>query len=685
MSGSDVFRALAVLAALALVVSVPGAVLAPGADAAGTAAHAGLQWGPEQVRAPSAWPTSTGEGATVAVIDSGVDRTHPDLADRVVGGATFIGCPQRSQGCGDGGWRDGGEAFDGDDPNADGHGTHVAGIALAGGAGTAGVAPDARLLTVKALRGADSGQTGGGTTAEVAAGIRWAVDAGADVVNLSLAAPPGSQALRVLGPLSTLSAAIAEAADAGVVVVAAAGNDFAGLCSEPAFDRSAVCVVATDRAESRALYSNLAVSEDMNVVAAPGGAAFGSCAADVLSTWPSAQAGPCSDELGTPGYAAIAGTSMAAPHVAGVAALLRAQGRPAAATVGVLRDTARIPRGPAVGGTSPEYGAGIVDAAAAVATPVSGTLERLAGADRLATAAAVSRRTAGTAGTALLARADDYADALAGAPLAAHLGAPLLLTSPEGLSDAAADELARLRAERVILLGGEAALSARVANDLAARGLTVERIAGANRFDTAARIADLLPSTGEVFVAEGINADPRRGWPDALSASGLAAAERSPVLLVTRDRLPPETAATLEARSGTLSSTTATIVGGPAAVSASVAEEIAERSGEVRRLAGADRYATSAAAVSEARDRGVPAALTWVATGRAFPDGLVTGAAAGVAGGLLVLVDGHDLDRSPATRDLLTGLADEIDTLRVTGGTAAVSTATEQRLRRLAR
>lgn len=95
-------------------------------------------------------------------------------------------------------------------------------------------------------------------------------------------------------------------------------------------------------------------------------------------------------------------------------------------------------------------------------------------------------------------------------------------------------------------------------------GLEVGRIAGGDRYETAARIAAELPPTGEVFVVEGHNADPRRGWPDALSASSLAASLRAPILLTARDVLPGPTADALDA------GTDATIVGGPVSVSPAV-------------------------------------------------------------------------------------------------------------------
>lgn len=324
--------------------------------------YASFQWGPKQVRAEQAWATSRGAGQTIAIVDSGVDLAHPDLQRKIVGGATFTGCAKTGP-CGNGDWLSGGQG--GQPPSP--HGTHVAGIAAAStgnGIGIAGVAPDAKLLAVKVITDE------GGSFEEIAAGIRWATDNGADVINMSLGALPGVQALTITGLISDVREAVDYANSKGVVVIAAAGNDFASICGEPAFDPDILCVVATDRNEARAAYSNFGMDETPdNVVAGPGGAAVLSCEEDVISTVPGSAGGFCTNEVGTPGYDFYAGTSMATPHVAGVAALLTAQGRPAAEVVSVLKQTARTPVTGTRGVYTPVYGYGIVDAAAAVAAP----------------------------------------------------------------------------------------------------------------------------------------------------------------------------------------------------------------------------------------------------------------------------------------------------------------------------
>ncbi len=299
-------------------------------------------------------------------------------------------------------------------------------------------------------------------------------------------------------------------------------------------------------------------------------------------------------------------------------------------------------------------------------------VRRLAGADRVETAARISEGTREASEVVVLARADEYADALAGGPLAASLGAPLLLTPSDRLADVTAAEVARLGATEAVLLGGEAALSAAVASDLSSRGVLVRRVAGTERFATAAAIAGELGASDEVLVAEGANADPARGWPDALSASALGSAARVPVLLVERDRLPEATATALDA------SDSVTVVGGPAAVGDPVVAALDERAGAVARLAGPNRYATSRAVADEAVRRGVAGRQAFIATGRAFADGLTAGAATGAEGGALLLAD------DGASEDALSWLEANRDALlevTLAGGTAAVGGGVEEQIR----
>lgn len=358
-------RAAAALAVAAL--GALGAATGPVRDAAAQAPTAddpvftqGLQWGLEVIGAPQAWERATGAGTTIAVIDSGADLTHEDLRDKVRAHISCVGAggdPGRCEG-------------PGTDDN--GHGTHVAGIAAAAtgnGRGIAGVAPDAELLVVRVLGDAcaDAADratcTASGTAGDVAAGIRWAVANGADVINLSL----GGGGTDATG--CAFCDAIDEAWAAGAIAVIAAGNDAAlppGFSTEPA-----VVVAATTRDDGRSTYS--APDSDLLAgarwpVAAPGGegetdpadCATGGRPQGILSTYWIAG---LEDQ-----YACLAGTSMAAPHVSGALAVLRSQGRTPIDAVETLVATAVDLGDP---GRDATFGAGRIDLAAAVAAPIA--------------------------------------------------------------------------------------------------------------------------------------------------------------------------------------------------------------------------------------------------------------------------------------------------------------------------
>lgn len=263
------------------------------------------QWYLDHLGVPEAWDVTRGEGVTIAVLDSGVDLGHPDLVDQ------FLRDP-----AGNVVGRDLVED-DGIPHDRNGHGTMVAGIAAAAanGKGVVGVAPGASLMPVRVLD-AD----GGGLAADVEAGIRWAVDHGADVVNLSLEAeePGGDIALPV--------DAIRYAWEQGVVVVAAVGNSGVAMTDYP-HDAPLLLVGAVDRDDEPTLFSDWGRSD---LVMAPG--------VEIISTW----CEPLGEALCDPTfrYGEADGTSFAAPQVSGAVALLLAAGATAADAVRQVRATA---------------------------------------------------------------------------------------------------------------------------------------------------------------------------------------------------------------------------------------------------------------------------------------------------------------------------------------------------------
>ncbi|HWB72955.1 MAG TPA: cell wall-binding repeat-containing protein, partial [Egibacteraceae bacterium] len=329
----------------------------------------------------------------------------------------------------------------------------------------------------------------------------------------------------------------------------------------------------------------------------------------------------------------------------------------------VVRRVALLVALSVLAGSLPPLGAG--------AQPDGQVVERVAGSSRLATAVALSQASFPRGAAAVVvARHDDYPDALAGGPLAARLGAPVLLTESGQLSAAVADEVRRLDAGRAVLLGGPAALSERVAADLRALGVgRVDRIAGASRFDTARLVAAQLGGATQAYLSEGGNADPARGWPDAVAVSALAARQVRPILLASADRLPAETAQAI----AELGIAHVTVVGGAAAVSEDVAAAARGLGATVERVAGASRLQTSELVADRTVAAGAEPGRLWLATGANWPDALAAGPAAAAAGGTLLLVAGGSLDQSPAVREWVRVWRADVARIVLVGGPGAIS------------
>ena len=296
-----------------------------------------------------------------------------------------------------------------------------------------------------------------------------------------------------------------------------------------------------------------------------------------------------------------------------------------------------------------------------VAVPAAGQttvpVRRLAGATRVETAVAVSAMAFDTARTVVVARADDPADALAGAPLAASLGGPLLLTPTEAVPSAVRAELDRLGAEEVVLLGGTGALPRALTSQFGDR--RVRRLFGRDRVGTAIAIARARGPARVAYVA-GV-----AGQVDALAAGAAGATARRPVLLVDDDP------ARLRPVLDELGVEAVRVVGGPAAVPDAVVAELAGPGRRVRRLAGPDRYATAARIARDAVAAGADPGRVWVATGRSLPDSLAAGPAVAAVGGVLLLLDGHDPWSTRPADDLLR--AWQPRRVMVLGGPQAVS------------
>jgi hypothetical protein len=305
-----------------------------------------------------------------------------------------------------------------------------------------------------------------------------------------------------------------------------------------------------------------------------------------------------------------------------------------------------------------------------VAVLGDGLASRVFGSSPVRTALALARRTFTSADTVVLARDDDYADGLAGAPLAGQHAGPLLLNGSDHLDPLVAAELHRLGARTAVLLGGVGALGPQVEAEVRAQGLTVERIAGADRFATAAAIAAELPGTA-AYVVEGLDADPRRGWPDAVAVSGLAAFQHRMILLVGHDEIPPATQQVLDRRG----IAEVTVVGGTAAVSAATEQRLRDQHRRVDRVAGSTRYETSVALVERSAAAGMDATNVTFTPGATWAETLVAGAASGTTGHPVLLVDDAGSAAQPAAA-WLDGRRGVVQRVAVVAAPVALSPAT---------
>ncbi|BAQ66857.1 S8 family peptidase [Geminocystis sp. NIES-3709] len=282
------------------------------------------QWNLRSINVEQAWDETKGEGITVAVIDTGVTKV-PDLDQtEFVEGYDFVNNKTDAQ----------------DDV---GHGTHVAGTiaqSTNNNYGVAGIAYQAKIMPLKVLG------VNGGTVADIAEAIKFATDHNADVINMSLGGGGDSQLMRD---------AIQYAHDKGVVIIAAAGNENRNSASFPARYPQIISVAATDSVGNKAPYSNFGAGVD---ISAPGGSETGKIIQETIVD-------------NKPSFIGFQGTSMASPHVAGVAALIKATGveNPDEVREILIQSARKIEKDPLN-----HYGAGQLDAGQAVKLALKGKI-----------------------------------------------------------------------------------------------------------------------------------------------------------------------------------------------------------------------------------------------------------------------------------------------------------------------
>jgi len=308
-----------------------------------------------------------------------------------------------------------------------------------------------------------------------------------------------------------------------------------------------------------------------------------------------------------------------------------------------------------------------------VRAQVGATVRRLGGADRYQVSSLIADTSFGSAQTVIIASGETFPDALSASGLAGCYSAPLLLVQQNAVPAAISSRIKALGATKAIVCGGPATVSNGVVSTLRAKGLTVERIGGGDRYETATliarRIAGVTGGGGTVYIARG------DAYPDALSLSPLAYAQKAPILLTAPRTLTPLTRSQLS-RGGY---SAARIAGGGMAVGYGVESSIRSIVPNTVRWGGDDRYEVAVKCATEGVAQG---SNTWVyvgvARGDGFADALGGGIAAGSRGGVVLLTTTSKL--APKTSDAMTANSGSTRECDVFGGTAAISTRTYEQI-----
>lgn len=475
-----------------------------------------IDWGVTSIQSQKAWDNHyTGRNVKVGIMDSGISP-HEDL--KVAGGKSFVSYTTSFK----------------DDS---GHGTHIAGIigAQNNAMGIVGVAPDAQLYALKVLN-----RNGQGYLSDMISAIDWAISNHMDILNLSL----GS-----MEPSFVLEKAINKAYQSGMLIVAAGGNDgtSAGNGDNVAYPAKYPAVIAVSAVDQNNVRGSFSATGNTIEFAAPG--------VDIVST-----------HLNNT-YASYSGTSMATAFVTGSLALLKEM-YPDLSAFELREQLKKNALDLGSPGKDPWYGLGVVQ------TPL--TPERLSGRDRFEVAVNISKKGWVSADTVFISNYNAFADALSAAPLAYKYNSPILLTQAASLNPATKQEIIRLKAKSIVLVGGKGSLNDSVTKELRDMGKNVRRIGGQNRFEVSKNIALELGNYQTAIVANGLN------YPDALAIAPFAAKNGFPILLTRPEAASKETIEVIQKKN--VQNTI--IVGGEASVSRNVSRSLPKPI----RIGGKDRY-----------------------------------------------------------------------------------------------
>lgn len=556
----------------------------------------------------------------VAVIDSGIDRNHPDLKNRIVKPFNVINS--------------------GSYPIDDvGHGTHVAGIIGAetnNGIGISSLSKGVDIMPVKV------GDKSSLSTIDIAKGIEYAVDHGADIINISIG-----------GEYSKIIEEACNYADSkGVLVVAAAGNEETNSEIYPAALDNVIGVGAIDSySDSIASFSNYG---QWVSVAAPG--------VEIYSTYLNSK------------YKYMSGTSMASPLVASLASLLKSHdptlshqqvrwiiefsseyfGGSESIENGGIDAYESLKLYDAYGRI---YGGTSVETSNKIAEKGWGKIEQI---NLQPSDENLNRTLEKKVGSfAIIASNQSFPDSLAASALSDKLDTPILLTFPDLLKDSTVKRLKDLGVTDVLLLGGKAAITESVEKGLNDRGYNTIRISGEDRYETAVKVNNYIATTGgTVILANGSN------YPDALSISSYSGKLQYPIVFVEKNSIPRETKEFLDK----YKFKSAIVVGGTSVVS----EKVKGLLPNAIRIAGNDRYDTNIKINSYFnKNTQIPGFL--FATGNHFADALSGGALSNKLGLPLILVDKDKLPYGTKSYLIyqINGSSDM--KLATLGGTAALS------------